>query len=53
MIWFISVYILFILQQIGLIIAVRTIEKLLYGSNDYKPGEMLKKGLESQRGGKK
>lgn len=54
LIWFIGMYVIFILQQIGLIIAVRTIEKLLYGSNDYKPGEMLKKGLESQsRGGKK
>ena len=52
-IYFITIYLLFILQQVGLIIAVRTIEKLLYGSNDYKPGEILKKGLKSQRGGKK
>ncbi len=52
-IWFIGMYVIFILQQIGLIIAVRTIEKLLYGKEDYKPGEILKKGLESQRGGKK
>lgn len=51
-IWFIGMYVIFILQQIGLIIAIRTIEKLVYGIEDYKPGETLKKGLESQRGGK-
>lgn len=50
LIWFIGMYIIFILQQIGLIIAVRTIEKLLYGKDDYKPGYMLKKGLENKRG---
>ena len=51
-IWFIGMYVIFILQQIGLIIAVRTIEKLLYGKEDYKPGETLKKGLESKTGSK-
>ena len=52
-IWFIGIYVIFILQQIGLLMAIRTIEKLLYGKEDYKPGETLKKGLDSQRGGKK
>lgn len=49
LIWFIGMYVIFILQQIGLLIAIRTIEKLLYGIEDYKPGETLKKGLESQK----
>ena len=46
-IWFIGMYVIFILQQIGLIIAVKTIEKLLYGSYNYKTGEMLKTGSQT------
>ena len=49
-IWFIGMYVIFILQQITILYLFKKLEKK---PPSYELGYWIKKGLESQRGGKK
>lgn len=50
LIWFIGMYVIFILQQITIIYLFKRLEKK---PPSYDVGYWIKKGLESQSGGKK